>query len=133
MDGLNGVLVECVKVCGGSKQVGPMLWPEKTPEAAQRLLLDCLNDDRPANLTPDAVLLIMRMAQQRGFHDAMAYVCGRLGYAPPVPVTAVDEVADLQRKFIVAQQDMARVAAQMQVAAERMGIAPASTLRAVHP
>ena len=130
VDSLNGVLVDCVKACGGSKQVGPLLWPEKTPDAAQRLLLDCLNDDRPANLTPEAMLLLLRMAHQRGFHGGMGYVCERLGYAPPVAITPVDEVADLQRKFIEAQQAMARMVAQMQAASECMG-QPVGALRAV--
>lgn len=133
MESLNGVLVECVKACGGSKQVGPLLWPEKTPDAAQRLLLDCLNEDRPANLTPEAMLLILRMAHQKGFHDGMVYLCTRLGYAPPVAITPVDEVADLQRKFIEAQQAMVCMVAQMQAASERMGSPLGCTLRAVRP
>lgn len=101
--------------------MGPLLWPEKTPDAAQRLLLDCLNDDRPANLTPETMLLLLRMAHQKGFHGGMVYVCERLGYAPPVAIAAVDEVADLQRKFIEAQQAMACMVAQMQAATERVG------------
>ena len=64
-------LVEAVKALGGSKAVAGKLWPEKPVEAAQRLLLDCLNDDRPAHLSPDHVLLILRMARQAGHHGAV--------------------------------------------------------------
>ena len=50
LDGsLTLALVEAVKALGGSKVVGCKLWPEKAPDAAQRLLLDCLNDDRHPN------------------------------------------------------------------------------------
>lgn len=114
MDSLNNALVECIKACGGSKQVGPLLWPEKTPDAAQRLLLDCLNDERPAHLTPESMLLVMRMAHAKGFHGGMAYVCNRLGYAPPVPITPADQAAALQREFIEASHLMAELVAKME-------------------
>ena len=114
MDSLNDALVECVKACGGSKQVGPLLWPEKSPDAAQRLLLDCLNDERPAHLTPDAVMLIMRMAHAKGFHGGMGHICQRLGYAAPVPITPVDEAAALHREFIEASHLMATLVAKIE-------------------
>ena len=52
---INEALIACVKACGGSKTVGPLLWPEKHAEAAQRLILDCLNEERPAKLSPEQV------------------------------------------------------------------------------
>lgn len=113
MDSLNEVLVECVKACGGSKQVGPMIWPEKTPDAAQRLLLDCLNEDRPAHLTPDSVLLVLRLARVKGCHVGMNYLAERLGYAPPVPVSAKDRKAELQRDFVAAAEAMAAMLAEI--------------------
>ena len=114
MDSLNSALVECVKVLGGSKQVGPLLWPEKAPEAAQRLLLDCLNEDRPAHLLPDQVLLVLSLARQKGYHAAFGYMADRLGYAAPVPVEPRDEVAELQRQFIAATQTMTALALRME-------------------
>lgn len=110
----NDALVECIKALGGSKQVGPMLWPEKTPEAAQRALLDCMNEDRPARLTPEQVVFVLRMARQRGCHAGMRFLCSELGYADPVPVDPRDESAELQRQYIEAARDMARIAERIE-------------------
>ena len=117
----NDALVAAVKALGGSKVVGALLWPEKAPDAAQRLLLDCLNDDRPAHLTPDHVRLILRLARQRGHHDAVAWLLADLGYAPPQPVEPRDEVAELQRQFIEASRAMQQLAGRI----ERLNTAPA--------
>jgi hypothetical protein len=110
MESLSEALVECVRACGGSKQVGPLLWPEKTPDAAQRLLLDCLNDDRPAKLSPEQLLFVLRLARQRGFHGGINYIAGELGYGTPVPIEPRDEIADLQRQYIEASRNMVRMA-----------------------
>lgn len=107
MESLNQALVECVKSAGGSANVGPKLWPEKTRESAQRLLLDCLNEDRPAKLSPEQVLLILRLARERGFHDGIGYVLGCLGYAPTTPIEPKDEAADLLRQVIETQRTLA--------------------------
>lgn len=104
MESLNDALIECVKALGGSKQVAPKLWPEKEPEAAQRLLLDCLNEDRPAKLSPDHVLLILRMCRHIGFHGGIGYILDDLGYAEPVPIEPRDELADLLRQNLELQR-----------------------------
>lgn len=129
MNSLNDALVGCVKALGGSKQVGPKLWPEKTPEAAQRLLLDCLNEDRPAHLSPDQVLLVLALARAKGHHEGFGFMADHLGYAAPVPIEPRDEVAELQRQFIAATQAMTELASRM----ERLTPAtpyPAAVLRA---
>lgn len=107
-------LVDVVKALGGSKQVGPLLWPEKTPDAAQRLLLDCLNDDRPVHLKPDHVHFLLRLAHAKGVHSGFEFMAASLGYAPPVPVEPRDEVAELQRQFVAATQAMAELASRME-------------------
>ena len=99
MESLNQALVECVKAAGGSANVGPKLWPEKTREAAQRALLDCLNEDRAAKLSPEQVLLVLRLARQKGHHGGIAYVLTDLGYAPTTPIEPRDEAAELQRQL----------------------------------
>lgn len=38
-ESVNDALIGAVKALGGSKQVGPLLWPEKAPDAAERLAL----------------------------------------------------------------------------------------------
>lgn len=145
MDSFNDALVAAVKVLGGSKMVGCLLWPEKAPDAAQRLLLDCLNDDRPAHLTPDHVLMLLRLARQRGHHDALAWLLADLGYAAPVPMEPRDEAADLQRQFVEATRVMAAIASRIErlqappgsihapygVPADRVGVAHGFGLKGV--
>ena len=114
MTSLNDALVDCVKACGGSKQVGPQLWPEKTPDAAQRLLLDCLNEDRPAHLSPDHVMLVLRMARAKGFHAGFYFMATDLGYSQPNPIEPKDEVAELQRQFVAAAAAMQEMAAKLE-------------------
>lgn len=121
-------LVGAVKALGGSKVVAAQIWPEKAPDAAQRLLLDCLNDDRPAHLTPDQVLFVLRLARQRGHHDAVAWLLADLGYAPPQPVEPRDEVAELQRQFIEASRAMQQLAGRI----ERLNTAPAVVHHTLH-
>lgn len=128
MYNLNDVLMDCVKALGGSKQVGPQLWPEKSPDAAQRLLLDCLNDDRAAHLTPESMMLVLRMAHGKGFHAGFEFMATSLGYAKPTPIEPRDEAAELQRQFIVASQSMAAIVERMERLAPIAQRAP--TLRA---
>jgi hypothetical protein len=104
MESLNQALIECVKACGGSAIVGPKLWPEKTRDAAQRLLLDCLNEDRPAHLTPEHMAFLFKLARERGNHEAIGYFLASLGYAAPVPIEPRDEAADLMRQIAESQQ-----------------------------
>lgn len=114
MESINEALVEVVKALGGSKAVGAMLWPEKAPDAAQRALLDCLNPDRPAHLTPEQMVLLMRKARQAGCHVAAEWLMGDLGYARPVPVEPMEEVARLQRDFLSATQVLTGIAERLE-------------------
>lgn len=118
MDSLNDELIALVKALGGSKVVGPMLWPEKMADAAQRLLLDCLNPDRPAHLTPEQMLLLLRKARQAGHHGTVEWLMGDLGYTKPVPIAPRDEAAELQRQFIAATEQMAQMMTRMQALQE---------------
>lgn len=114
MDSLTEALVACVKACGGSKQVACVLWPEKAPDAAQRLLLDCLNDDRAAHLSPDHVMLVLKLARAKGCHAGFYYMADVLGYSQPTPIDPRDEVAELQRQFVAATQSMAAMVQRME-------------------
>jgi hypothetical protein len=96
-DNVNEVLVECVKACGGSKSVGVEIWPAKGLDAAQRHLLNCLNNDRNEKLSPDEVLLIARMARDVGCHVYVEYLAQALSYSKPTPVEPVDELKELMR------------------------------------
>lgn len=76
-------------------------------KAAQRLLLDCLNEDRPAKLSPEQVLLILRLSRERGFHAGIAFVLESLHYGPTVPIEPKDEAADLMRQVMEGQRLLA--------------------------
>ena len=114
MDSINEALIDAVKALGGSKQVGPLLWPEKVPDAARRLLLACLNDDRPERLSPDHVMLILRKARAKGHHGAFEFMAADLGYTQPLPIEPRDELAELQRQFIKATEIQAQLVARME-------------------
>lgn len=114
MDSFNDALIAAVKAIGGSKVVGPMLWPEKMADAAQRQLLDCLNPERPAHLTPEQVQLVLRKARMAGYHDATDWLLAELGYAEPVPIEPADEYAELQRQFIASTETMGQLMQRME-------------------
>lgn len=120
MEGLNQALIECVKAAGGSAIVGRKLFPEKQPDAAQRALLDCLNEDRPAKLSPEQVLLILRLARERGHHGGVAFILADLGYAPTAPIEPKDESAELQRQFVEASNRIADAVLQAERLANRI-------------
>ncbi len=127
MDGsFNATLVECVKACGGSAKVGPKLWPEMLSDAAQRKLLDCLNEDRPAKLSPEQVLLILRMARDRGCHVGMNFLAASLSYAEPTPIEPRDEADELRRQFIQATGELARMAERIQSLEQRPALRAAA-------
>lgn len=119
-ESLNEALIDCVRAAGGSKVVGPLLWPEKTPDSAQRLLLDCLNDDRPAKLSPEQVLLVFRLARAKGHHAGIAFILEDLGYAPTAPVDPRDEAAELMRQFTGVMELQQELVKRMERAASRI-------------
>lgn len=125
-ESLNDALIECVKVCGGSKVVGAALWPARGVEVAQRYLLSCLNADRAEKLAPEEVLHIMRLARERGSHVGMQYVAASMGYSMPTPVEPKDEAGELQRQFIEATRHLTKMAERI----EKLNSQPAPGLRA---
>lgn len=114
MESLNDALIDAVRVLGGSKQVGPLLWPEKTPDAAQRLILACLNEDRPEHLTPEQMAMILRMCKAKGHHAAFSFLSADIGYSRPVPIEPRDESAELMRQVIESQKLLAKQMARLE-------------------
>lgn len=110
----NDALVECVKAAGGSKKVGPLLFPEKPVDQAQRLLLACLNEERPEKLSPDQALLIMRVARKEGCPVGIEFMCGHLSYSQPMPIEPRDEIAELQHQFIEAAAAMRKISERIE-------------------
>ena len=96
---VNEALRELVNHLGGAKRVGPMLWPEKTVEQAHTLLLACFNSERRERLTPEQVMLLLRIGRDQGQHSAMNYICEEIGYARPEPVNQQERLAALVEKY----------------------------------
>lgn len=107
---LADALREVVGACGGAKQVASQLWQEKSPDAAHRLLLDCLNEGRAERLDPDHLLMLLRLGRQAGCHAAMNWLLRDVGYEDARPVEPADEVAVLMRDYIQAAKSMQAIA-----------------------
>lgn len=122
MESLNDALIACVKALGGSKQVGPILWPEKAPDHAQRALLDCLNEDRPAKLCPEQVMLILKLSRAKGVHIGIDFILAQLGYSPAQPIEPVDEAAELLRHFNESVARQAELLQRMERVAGRLNL-----------
>ncbi len=80
-----------VQALGGAKQVGARLWPDKSPDTAGRLLLDCLNASRSEKLELTQVMRVLAWAREAGFHGPMQWICSEIGYEAR-PVTKAEEV-----------------------------------------
>lgn len=117
-ESLSDALADVVKACGGAKVIGARLWPEKSVQAAHSQLLDCLNDARPAKLSPEQVLFLMREGRKINCHAAMNYLARETGYADPQPIEPEDERARLQREYIDAVKDLQALTGRM----ERVGL-----------
>lgn len=113
-ESLADALRECIVSCGGMKAVGTLLWPEKEADTAGRRLSDCLNDSKPEKLAPEQVLLILRLAREKGCHAGMVYIARDLGYADPQPIEPEDEKAKLQREYIEAARSMSKLAQRIE-------------------
>lgn len=122
-ESLGDALRDCVQACGGFKAVAALLWPEKAPDVASRLLNDCLNEAKREKLSPEQVMLLLRLARERGCHAGMQFIARDAGYSDPVPLEPEDERAKLQREFIEASKLFTRLAAQL----ERMNAAAATS------
>jgi hypothetical protein len=114
-EGPEDALKACVQLLGGAKQVGAKLWPDKTPDAAGRLLLDCLNPARAEKLDLGQVLLVLRMARDAGHHGAMQWIAGEVGYDAK-PVTRAEEA---DRLALVVEQSTKTLGAAL-AALERL-------------
>lgn len=105
---------EVIATCGGAKQVAAKLWPEKTPDAAHRLLLDCLNEARPERLDPDRVRMVLKMGRDNNCHAAINWLLRDIGYEDARAVEPADEVAQLMRDFISAQKALQGIAERIE-------------------
>lgn len=117
---INDAMRAAIKACGGTKAVACKLWPEKTMADAQSYLNDCLNTARPAKLSPEQVLFILKWSKEVGFHGAIQYLCAEAGYSYPVPIEPEDEMARLQREYIAAVKTLSGLTAKIDQHAPRL-------------
>lgn len=120
------VLSEAVKALGGTKVVGPLLFPHKPEKEAGTYCADCLNANRREKFSLSEVLVILRRARNAGHHGAMAHLAQAAGYAPPAPLSTTDELALLQREFVGEVRRLSELAARLERSA-----APLPSLRSV--
>lgn len=111
---LESALREAVRQLGGNKEVGRLLRPELPVEQAGNWLRDCLNPERREKLSPEQVLLLLRLARDAGFHGAMGFLAFTAGYESPRPVDPNDQEAQLQSSFIDAVGKLEAIQKQLQ-------------------
>lgn len=112
-DSVYEALRATVAALGGAKSVAQMLFPEKGVDDATRYLLDCLNPERSAELKPERVVLLLKLARAKGCHIGMAYLCAEAGYIAQ-PIEPEDEDAELQRQFIAAAEHVDALVKRME-------------------
>jgi hypothetical protein len=102
-----------VQAGGGAKRIGATLYPEKTPEAAGRCLMDCLNPGRHEKLDPEQLMVLLRLGHEAGCHVGVNYLCGHTGYSQPSPLDPQDEKAELQKRFIASVTELRQLASRI--------------------
>lgn len=93
-----------VSACGGSKVVGPLIWPAKVKSSGW--LDDCLNPDREAKLCLEEFFHLLRIGRERGFHGAKHYLDDVTFYERSQPANPADRKALLQERFIAAKNEL---------------------------
>lgn len=106
-------LKAAVQALGGMKVVGPMLWPDKAPDAAARLLNDCLNPARSEKLELSQAMYVLMTAGNDGFHAAFQWVAQEVGYSikPIVKEEQVNQIKDAVQKMAT---DLPRLMAMLE-------------------
>lgn len=87
-------LKSAIQSLGGAKKVGALIWPDKTMDAASRLLLDCVNPSRPEKLDIGQNMMIFKMARDAGFHAAFNWFANDCGYCAK-PIVKAEEIDKL--------------------------------------
>lgn len=90
-EGPEDALLAAVEALGGAKQVGALLWPDKSPDGARTRLLDCLNPNRPERLDLSESMFILKRAKDGGHHSPFSWIAGEIGYDAK-PIARAEEV-----------------------------------------
>jgi hypothetical protein len=124
---VNEALKAVISALGGAKKVGPRLWPEKTMEAAQQLLLACLNIERKEHLTPEQMMLLLTWGHVAGCHIGFEYMADAVGYEKPRAISREEKQAELMRDFNKQVERLNHTVSLLTAS----GVAMPSTLKAV--
>lgn len=116
-DDIYAALRGFVSFSGGSKTIGPLVFPKKGEKAAS-WLDDCLNPDRSAKLDPEELMHMLRLARERGFHELMRYIGDTADYdiSPREPK---DELASLYGSYVEAAKEIRRLSEKIERAEQR--------------
>jgi hypothetical protein len=90
-ESIEDALRASVQALGGTKQVGHMLWPDKSIDNAGKLVSDCLNPHRNERLEPSQLLLIFRKAREAGCYEPFRWFAAEAGYDAS-PITRAEEI-----------------------------------------
>jgi hypothetical protein len=106
-DDIYSALRGFVSFAGGSKVVGPLVFPKKGEKAAA-WLDDCLNADRAAKLDPEELLHMLKLARERGFDGVMQYIGSEADYEVTRREPR-DELAALYSQFVESAKSLSRL------------------------
>lgn len=111
---IDSALHGLVSAMGGAKYVGARLYPDLSPDAAGRRLLDALNPERPQQLAHTQFLTLLKWARAAGHHGVMEYICDETGYTRASPKSQEEERAELQKSYIDSVKLLAEIARKLQ-------------------
>lgn len=111
---INAALQGLVAALGGAKSIGARLYPDLSPDAAARRLLDSINPDRAQQLSQTQFLTLLKWGREAGHHGVMEYMAEEAGYTKPLPRSPEEERADLQRQVIEMGARLEQIARRLQ-------------------
>lgn len=123
-ESIHDAIRELVRVLGGAKPVGHLLWPGKSMQDAQTRLLNCLDHNRPEKLSPEDLALLLKKGREAGCHVLMTYINAECGYTAPEPIDPVDEQARIV-------DTIREASAVLKAATERLDRLTVAPIRAV--
>jgi hypothetical protein len=80
----------CIQALGGSKKVGFLLFPEKSPESAATYLSNCVDANRNEKLSLSHTVMLFKLAKQAGIFAPFVWFASECGYEAR-PVTRAEE------------------------------------------
>lgn len=109
VDDVYTAIGDLIRALGGLKKVGVALKPDKPADEAGRWLSDCLNREKRDKLDLDQLMWLLKEGRKVGCHVAANFMLTEAGYAAPIPIEPLDEMAELQRQFMESVRTQARL------------------------